>query len=275
MLQTVPTAPRHLAPYRCIHPAPGQVSWSLCQDISIAGSPWRVWRFPYLLFKANRSKPGFGQTARAAFCTLDAGFIAEQSWLSAPQPSREQNGIWKRKSVCLTWTKGLQIQPLRLDTTLPLVLSPLRWPAEVSEPGIINTGLMLKPGGGRLQPHPSMSAGWRWVNSATWQKVHASSPAVGTQAWPDLIETRSSTERQHVVRHKHCWCRVNALILFEQGWTSAIQDTWWYPVWFWSGSRNLTNTLIARSSPSLRFACTDCASHFPKSCRAARKRRAA
>lgn len=112
---------------------------------------------------------------------------------------------------------------------------------------------MLKPGGEQLQPHPGTSAGWRWINPATWQKVHDSSPAAGTQELPDLIETRSSTERQYVIRPKHCRCRVNSIMLFEQGWTSecVIQNTCWCPVWFWSGSRNLTNTLIAWSSQSL------------------------
>ena len=62
---------------------------------------------------------------------------------------------------------------------------------------------MLKPGGEQLQPGPGMCAGWRWVNPATRQKVHASNLAAGTQALPDLVETRGSTERQHVIGPEH------------------------------------------------------------------------
>lgn len=181
--------------------------------------------------------------------------------------------------MCLTQTKGLRRQRLSVGhnsftSACSFALacrSQWAW-----HPSLINTGLMLKPGGEQLQPRPGMSADWRRINPDTWQKVHASIPAAGTQALPDLIETRSSTERQYVIGPEHSSCRVNSLILLKQGWTSecVVRDTCSCSVWFWSGSRNLTNTLIAWSGHSLRFACTGCASHFPKSCRAARKGRA-
>lgn len=38
--------------------------------VSMAGSPWGVWILAYLLFKANYSKTGFRQAARAAYFAL-------------------------------------------------------------------------------------------------------------------------------------------------------------------------------------------------------------
>jgi len=79
------------------------------KDVSIAGSPWRQQGLPYLLFKANLSKIGCGQTTRAAyFAVFMQGLLLSKAGSQHHKPSWEQNVVWKRKYVCFTQTKGLQ-----------------------------------------------------------------------------------------------------------------------------------------------------------------------
>lgn len=106
--------------------------WSLCLERFHHRLAISVWRLPYLLFKANFSKAGFGQTARTAYLAL---FTKSLFLIKA---GCQYNSLHKSKmssgkgSMLCVFTSN---QRLRLETTVSLGLSPLRCPAEVNESG--------------------------------------------------------------------------------------------------------------------------------------------